>query len=54
MTLEEFREAEVEEGYRYELARGVLEVSEVPNDPRGSIIWIILRFIADYDLNHPP
>ena len=30
MTLEEFREAEEEEGYRYELARGVLEVTEVP------------------------
>ena len=28
MTLEEFREAEEEDGYRYELARGVLEVSE--------------------------
>jgi Uma2 family endonuclease len=53
MTLEEFREAEVEEGYRYELARGVLEVSEVPNDPHGSIVWIILRCIAVYDLSHP-
>jgi Uma2 family endonuclease len=53
MSLDEFREAEVEEGYRYELARGVLEVSEVPNDPHGSIVWIILRFIAIYDLNHP-
>ena len=28
MTLEEFREAEEEDGYRYELARGVLEVGE--------------------------
>ena len=33
MTLEEFLEAEETEGYRYELARGVLEVSEVPDDP---------------------
>jgi len=53
MTLDEFREAEVEEGYRYELARGVLEVSEVPNDPHGSIVWLILRFIAAYDLQYP-
>ena len=30
MTLEEFREAEEEEGYRYELGRGVLEVTESP------------------------
>ena len=35
MTLEEFRDAEEEPGYRYELARGVLEVTEVPNDPHG-------------------
>jgi Uma2 family endonuclease len=53
MTLGEFIEAEVEEGYRYELARGVLEVSEVPNDPHGKIVWIILRFLAAYDLEHP-
>ena len=29
MTLEEFLDADVEEGYRYELARGVLEVNQV-------------------------
>ena len=33
MTLDEFEEAGFEEGYRYELARGVLEVSE---DARGA------------------
>ena len=38
MTLEEFREAEEAPGYRYELARGVLEVTEVPNDPHGQIV----------------
>ena len=38
MTLQEFLEAEEEEGYRYELARGVLEVSEVPNDLHGVIV----------------
>ena len=43
MTLEEFREAEEEEGYRYELARGVLEVSEVPNDPHGVVVCKSLR-----------
>jgi hypothetical protein len=32
LTLQEFLEAEEEEGYRYELARGVLEVTEVPNE----------------------
>ena len=38
MTLDEFREADVEEGYRYELARGVLEVTEVPDDYHGQVI----------------
>ncbi len=33
MTLEEFREAEELDGYRYELARGVLEVADVPAIP---------------------
>ena len=38
MTLEEYRDAEEEPGYRYELARGVLEVTQVPNDPHGQIV----------------
>ena len=33
MTLDEFLDAEETEGYRYELARGVLEVTEIPNEP---------------------
>jgi hypothetical protein len=37
MTLEEIREAEEEEGDRYELARGVVEVTDVPDDPHGEI-----------------
>ena len=46
MTLEEFRDAEEEPGYRYELARGVLEVTEVPNDPHGQIVCNLYRAIA--------
>jgi Uma2 family endonuclease len=53
MTLEEFHEAEEEPGYRYELARGVLEVTEVPNDPHGEIICNLYRAIARYDQAHP-
>src|SRR5580693_7550026 len=53
MTLEEFREAEVEEGYRYELARGVLEVSEVPNDPHGVIVFRLYCALAAYHQAHP-
>ena len=53
MTLDEFREADEEEGYRYELARGALEVTEVPNDPRGEVEWNLLRALARYDESHP-
>jgi Uma2 family endonuclease len=53
MTLDEFADAEVEEGYRSELARGILEVTRVPSDPHGAIVWIILRLLAVYDLQHP-
>jgi Uma2 family endonuclease len=53
MTLDEFEEADLEEGYRYELARGVLEVSEVPDELHGVIVWALLRPIADYDRAHP-
>ena len=38
MTLDEFREADEEPGSRYELARGVLEVTEVPNDPHWQVV----------------
>jgi len=53
MTLDEFRDAEVEEGYRYELARGVLEVTHVPGDPHGLIVWNILCAIAAHKQRHP-
>ena len=53
MTLEEFLEAEEQAGYRYELARGVLEVTHVPNDPHGLTVWILLSAIAVYSREHP-
>jgi Uma2 family endonuclease len=53
MTLEEFREAEEEPGYRYELARGVLEVTEVPNDPHGQIEDNLHEAISTYRRQHP-
>jgi Uma2 family endonuclease len=53
MSLDEFLEADVEEGFRYELARGVLEVTEVPNDPHGEIVWRLLSAIAVYQQQHP-
>ncbi len=52
MTLEEFREAEELDGYRYELARGVLEVTEVPNDPHGVVVCNLYRMVGRYDQQH--
>jgi Uma2 family endonuclease len=53
MTLNEFLDAEEEEGYRYELARGVLEATHVPNDPHGLVVWNLLAAIAIYSRAHP-
>jgi Uma2 family endonuclease len=53
MTLEEFREAEELDGYRYELARGVLEVSEVPNDPHGIVVCNLYRAVSRFGDEHP-
>ncbi len=53
MTLEEFEDADCEEGYRYELARGVLEVTRVPGDSHGLIVCAFYDAIAAYRREHP-
>ena len=53
MTLEEFDEAEFEEGYRYELARGVLEVTLVPGDPHAFILFNFACAVFEYHRQHP-
>jgi Uma2 family endonuclease len=53
MTLEEFREVDEEPGYLYELARGVVEVTEVPNDPHGQIEDNLREALAAYRRAHP-
>ncbi len=53
MTLEEFLDVDIEEGYRYELARGVLEVNQVPNDPHRDVVCNVYRGVARYDERHP-
>ncbi len=53
MTLREFLEAEEEDGYRFELARGVLEVTEVPNDPHGVVVSNLYDGVSWYRRNHP-
>lgn len=53
MTLDEFMESEPDEGYRYELARGVLEVTEVPNDAHGQVVSNLYRALARYVERRP-
>ncbi len=53
MTIDEFLEAEEEPGYCYELARGVIEVSEVPNDPHGQVVSNLYRITFGYNQVHP-
>ena len=53
MTLAEFLDAEEVPGYRYELARRVIEVSEVPNDPHGLIVDTIHTHFVVYRLANP-
>jgi Uma2 family endonuclease len=53
MTLDEFLEAEVEEGYRYELGRGVLEVTQVPDESHGQVVKNLYDAIGHYDRTHP-
>jgi Uma2 family endonuclease len=53
LSLDEYLDAEVEEGYRYELARGVLEVTNVPNEPHAVIVSNLYDAIALYKQAHP-
>lgn len=53
MTLEDFQGADFEEGYRYELARGILEVIYVPDDPHGFIVFHFSCAVGDYHRRHP-
>jgi Uma2 family endonuclease len=53
MSLDEFREADEEPGYRYELSKGVVDVVEVPNDPHRQIVWNLEKTFVRYDLTHP-
>ena len=53
ITLEEFREAEEQPGCLYELARGVLEVTEVPGDDHGQIVDNLREAFTKYRSEHP-
>jgi hypothetical protein len=53
MTLDEFIEAGGETGYRYELARGVLEVTEIPGDDHWQVLDTLHESFSRYRQQHP-
>ncbi len=53
MTLEEFHEADEQPGYLYELARGVLEVTNIPGDLHSQIVDNIHEQFSEYRRQHP-
>src|SRR5437867_4138074 len=53
MTLEDFDKAEAAEGRLYELARGVIVVSDIPNLKHLAQWNVLHRMWMAYDLAHP-
>jgi Uma2 family endonuclease len=53
MSLEEFDPAEVEEGYLYELSRGVIVVSDVPDDRHFAQVDALRQQLSAYRVGHP-
>ena len=53
MDYETFIEADHSEGYLYELARGVVVVTEVPGIHHGRIVLRCSRLFGRYDEAHP-
>ncbi len=53
MSLAEFDRAETQEGHLYELGRGVIVVSDVPNPVHFAQYNALRRQLSAYDLTHP-
>jgi Uma2 family endonuclease len=53
MPFDEFIECEFEDGWLYELARGVIDVTEVPGVSHGRRVRRVARLFDDYDEAHP-
>ena len=53
MGLEAFAEAEAQEGHLYELARGVIEVVDVPNLAHGNVVDNIYGQVWSYRSSQP-
>lgn len=53
MTLEEFDLAEGQEGYRYELSRGIITVSDIPDLEHQAQVAATTQQLVPYQLAHP-
>ena len=53
MSLEDFDHAEAREGYRYELGRGVIQVSDIPGKRHFVQFSASGRQFHSYDIAHP-
>jgi Uma2 family endonuclease len=53
MDFDEFTEADFEEGWLYELARGIIVVTEVPGIHHGRIVGRFTVLFVSYELAHP-
>ena len=53
MDLEDFLEAEGQPGYRYELARGIIEVTNIPADRHGQVVDNLHEQFSEYRRHHP-
>ena len=54
MSFQKFIEADFQDGWLYELARGVIDVVEVPfPSPHGRIVMRVARLFGRYDDAHP-
>jgi hypothetical protein len=53
ISLAEFEHAKVQEGYLYELSRGIITVSDVPNRPHMLQLAGAKRQLYAYELSHP-
>jgi Uma2 family endonuclease len=52
MAFPAFIEADFQEGWLYELARGIVIVTEVPAPEHGEVIWRITELLILYDVAH--
>ncbi len=53
MSLDDFDTASAREGRLYELSRGVINVTDVPNEPHGGIVHDIHTQLTAYLLKNP-